>query len=256
MKEHLDANDLHYHECDCNEEVDAVFIIPYSIANCTILCAVQVSEDDRRICVSVSHGMNVFPNRITEASEFVLRASLGLPFGTFWLNPDSGCIGFAAVVPLADVQPTDAFIGTLIGGSIQIYHKLFPAMCQVLYAAAAPKAALEATEEGPSEDEIVQSLARLFEQSGDGEQELNFGDEPEEQPEAPETTQEADPQESSSDNQQESSTPSDPDGTGETIQHADFRITAACRRTKGMLWIFKSEQARRENRRRKQDGTT
>ena len=187
IKKHLDGNELHYQQCGRREGVDTAFIIPYGADNCTLLCVVEVRESERRLCVYVSHSLNVFPNRIAEASEFVLRASIGLPFGAFWLNADRGCIGFTAAVVLANMEPTDSFIGTLISGSIQIYHKFFPAMCKVLYAEVAPKAALEALDAKPSEEEILESFTRLFEQSGVITPELDAGGEPEEQADAAET---------------------------------------------------------------------
>jgi len=187
IKDHLDENELHYHRRKCRKGVDSAFIVPFGCDNCTLICAVEVWESDKRLSVTVSHGINVFPDRIAEGSEFVLRASTGLHFGSFSLNPDCGCIGFNAAVVLADLQPSDAFIGTLISGSIQIYRHFFPAMCQVLYGNIAPKDALKSLNDHPSEDEIKESLDRLFEQSGKITPELDAGGEPEEQAEAPET---------------------------------------------------------------------
>jgi len=189
IKKHLDGNELHYHRRERRKGVDAAFIVPFGCDNCTLICVVEVWESDRRLSISVSHGLNVFPDRIAEGSEFVLRASIGLPFGSFSLNPACGCIGFNAAVILANMEPTDEFLGTLIRGSIQIYRHFFPAMCKVLYAEVAPTAALEALDAKPSEEEIKESLDRLFEQSGEITPELDTGGEPEEQAEAPESNE-------------------------------------------------------------------
>ena len=248
VKQHLDANDVHYHECEC-EGGSGGFVIPFAAPNCRAFCTVHVHEEERRLAVSVTHGLNVFPNRLLEACEFVVRATLGQIFGGFWINPDSGAIGFAAAVVLADMEPTDEFIGTLIRDSVHTYHTYFPALCQVLYAGVSPKKALDDLN-GPSSDEVAQSLAKLFEESMDIAPETVAEDQAADELELPETKHPDDPQSSSSDNKQESQTPADPGRSGNTTQLPNIEVKATPEEIEDVLKSLRAQRAKQKRSRR------
>lgn len=159
IKEHLDHNQVQYHEHEC-ENADAGFTAAFSGNTSQVWLGVQVYEEERRLYFSAYNGVKVPPERLQAVHEFTVRANYGLPIGGFWLDENNE-LRFAVTTALADLEPTDCWMRTYICNTLSTYDRFFPAVCQVVYAGVAPAEALESMGE-PTEQQIIQTLSHLF----------------------------------------------------------------------------------------------
>ena len=114
--------------------------------------------------VMATNGVQASPERLAAIYELTARINNGLALGCFWVD-DDGQVTFAIAASMIDVEPTDAWIGSAMCTAVSTYDDYFPAVCRVIYADTSPTEALNSND-GPTDEEVAQSVARLFD-SGD-----------------------------------------------------------------------------------------
>ena len=91
--------------------------------NCEVVVRVRVSDEYRAVCVTVSSGIMVPMEYISDAYEFACRANYELPLGAFWVDPDSRRVSFSVTAVLVDMDPSEGFLGTMVTTGINAFFR-------------------------------------------------------------------------------------------------------------------------------------
>lgn len=145
---------------------DARASFAYSGTNTGMVCCIDIREESRKICIGVSNGVKAPPERLQAAYELACRMNIGLAVGAFWVDSDDGEITFAITASLLEMEPTDEWLGNLITTAFHTFDGHFRTVADVFYAGKDPADAV-AAEEGPSKEEVEQSVQRLLSTVGE-----------------------------------------------------------------------------------------
>ena len=165
IEEHLRENNLSYDERECGN-ADKGFLVAYGGSNVGMHCGIQVYEDQRRLGISIFSGAKAVPERLPLAYELAARLNSIVAIGAFCVVPDAGDISLDIGASALDVDVTDMWIGSLICTGLHTYDHYFPAIAGVFYSGQQPVEAL-AIVDGPSDDEVVDTVARLLSDAGE-----------------------------------------------------------------------------------------